>query len=858
MKYNSTFKLIASLVIITASSVTLSHAQALTENFDNIANLASSGWVIQNNSNPVGGTSWYQGVDIAGGGPLDSYNGATTSYVAANYNSTGGNIITPGKISNWLITPVFNLRNGDTVKFFTTTYAAEVGADRLQLRMSTNGASVNVGTTFNSVGDFTTLLQDINPNLALPPSGYPTVWTQYTSIISGLSAPTSGRIAFRYFVNNAGLYGTNSDYIGIDNFIYRPYICPTLSISPTTIPNGSPGVALSQSLSQTGALGTATYSLSGGALPTGLAFSSSGVISGTPSAGGSYNFNITVSDASACTSTQSFVMNIACASGTAALSSITPVCSNSTPFTLSGGSPAGGTYSGTGITAGVFDPSVGTQTVVYTVGSGSCVSTASTAITVNSAPSVSANTTASSVCAGNSVTLSGSGASSYSWDNSVTDGVAFSPSSTATYIVTGTSNGCSATASTTITINQLPTVTATHSLTPVCAGSNETLTGGGASSYIWDNGVTNGVSFAANSTLTYNVVGTDANGCTNSASTTVTVLPLTTAPVAIIGNDTICSGGSQTYSVAADINATSYTWTLPSGWSGTSTTNSITASSITSAGTITVTADNSCGSSTAQSLTIFFGNPPAQPSSMLGVTHLCDSSSTAYAVTLDPNATGYTWTLPSGWSGTSNTNTITATASTSNGVITVTADNACGSSTPTTLTVFASTIPTVTVSPFAVVCESVGPFSLSGGSPAGGSYSGVGVNSNIFDPATSGLGTYMITYTYANGACVRSDSATITVDLCLGINNNTSEEEINIYPNPASNGMVTIHISNADNKELIASIIDMQGREVYSSVEKNITADFNKQISLEGISKGIYFIKINNGAHTNVQKLIIE
>ena len=79
--------------------------------------------------------------------------------------------------------------------------------------MSTNGASTNVGSTATSVGDFTTLLLNINPNYTT--NGYPNVWTQFTVTLSGLPpAGATGRLAFRYFVENAGFSGANSDYIG--------------------------------------------------------------------------------------------------------------------------------------------------------------------------------------------------------------------------------------------------------------------------------------------------------------------------------------------------------------------------------------------------------------------------------------------------------------------------------------------------------------------------------------------------------------------------------------------------------------------------------------------------------------------
>ena len=95
----------------------------------------------------------------------------------------------------------------------------------MQVRISTNGASTNVGTTNISVGDFTTTVIDINPGLTT--TGYPTVYTQYTFTISGLAGPTTGRIAFRYFVTNGGPTGTNSDAIAIDDFVYTPAGTPT-------------------------------------------------------------------------------------------------------------------------------------------------------------------------------------------------------------------------------------------------------------------------------------------------------------------------------------------------------------------------------------------------------------------------------------------------------------------------------------------------------------------------------------------------------------------------------------------------------------------------------------------------------
>lgn len=277
-------------------------AQAFVESFDNISNLPSSGWATQNNSSPVGSTSWFQGNTTV----FNAYAGATDAYIGANFNSTGST----GTISNWLITPNRTFRNGDVVTFYTRKPNGQDFPDRLEVRLSTNGASTNVGTGAAAFGDFSTLLLSVNPSLVT--GVYPQTWTQYTITISGLPAPTSGRAAFRYFVTGAGSLGTNSDYIGIDEFTYTPYVCPTLSMSPASgaLPGGSVGQAYSMTFSQTGALGTPNFAITAGALPPGLTQSVSGVISGTPTATGSYSFTSTISDASGCSGSAAYTINV--------------------------------------------------------------------------------------------------------------------------------------------------------------------------------------------------------------------------------------------------------------------------------------------------------------------------------------------------------------------------------------------------------------------------------------------------------------------------------------------------------------------------------------------------------------------
>ena len=55
-----------------------------------------------------------------------------------------------------------------------------------------------------------------------------------------------------------------------------------------------------------------------------------------------------------------------------------------------------------------------------------------------------------------------------------------------------------------------------------------TLAGSGASTYTWDNGITDNTAFSPNTTTNYTVTGTDANGCQNTDQVTVTVSALPT------------------------------------------------------------------------------------------------------------------------------------------------------------------------------------------------------------------------------------------------------------------------------------------------------------------------------------------
>jgi hypothetical protein len=200
-KFTPWLSTLAFALTTVGASVTAS-ADALTENFDNGV---PSGWTVNNLSAPLGATNWMAGSPAT----FEAHDGAPSSYVAANFNA-GRNV---SIISDWLIMPTSTYRNGDTLSFFTRTADFSFFPDSLDVRFSSVGGT-DVGNTANSVGTFTTVLLNINPNQQL--FGYPDTWTQYSVTLNGLNGPTSGAFAFHYAVSNGGPLGYNSDYIGID------------------------------------------------------------------------------------------------------------------------------------------------------------------------------------------------------------------------------------------------------------------------------------------------------------------------------------------------------------------------------------------------------------------------------------------------------------------------------------------------------------------------------------------------------------------------------------------------------------------------------------------------------------------
>jgi uncharacterized protein (TIGR02145 family) len=385
------------------------------------------------------------------------------------------------------------------------------------------------------------------------------------------------------------------------------------------------------------------------------------------------------------------------------LNPFNPVCIDSPPFTLTGGSPAGGTYFVDGIPSPTFDPQAagaGIHQIAYQVTPpGQCFGADTVYITVNPLPVVTLAPLTSVCIDVPPFALTGGSPAGGNYSGPGVSGGIFTPSAagagthTIAYTYTD-ANGCTNSDAKPITVYALPVVTLAP-FNPVCINSAPfPLAGGSPPGGVYSGpGVIAGTFSPATAgvgthTITYTY--TDANGCVNFATNTITVNPLPGTPGIISGPNPVCQGTTGTlYTIGAIPDATSYSWSvIPvsagviSGFSTTGTMNWDAA--FTGPANIYVTGVNNCG------------NGP---------------TSNAFPVTVNPNP----------------------------------------------VVSFPICTDTVTVT-------NAQPILLRGGMPLGGTYSGTGVSSGQFYPAIAGVGTHPVTYSYTNMyGCSRSAVRIFTV-----------------------------------------------------------------------------------------------
>lgn len=183
----------------------------------------------------------------------------------------------------------------------------------------------------------------------------------------------------------------------------------------------------------------------------------------------------------------------------------------------------------------------------------------------------------------------------------------------------------------------------------------------------------------------------NCNGTNDDIKTLKYCSSIPAQPGTITGFFEVCSGNLITYSITPVPGATSYTWTLPSGWSIPSSESEI-QTIAGSSGIISVVANNSSCSSQASSQSVIVNSTPQKPEFINGLTSVCEGSNQEYSITPVPGAINYTWILPANWIGSSIETNINVNVGVT-GIISVIANGINCSSDTTTINVTVSPLP---------------------------------------------------------------------------------------------------------------------------------------------------------------------
>lgn len=576
--------------------------------------------------------------------------------------------------------------------------------------------------------------------------------------------------------------------------ITEPTELTVSAVTPTNVSchggsNGSAGVSAS------GGTGTLTYSW----MPSGgTGTTATGLIAGT--------YTLTVKDANACASTQTFSISEPLAI-TASVSSTVTSCAANTGIasvsSVSGGtgaytyswSPSGGTAAtATGLGSGIYTVTVKDANL--------CVFTATANITPANTPTLTVASQTNVACFGGNngagevnPATGGAGAYTYSWSPAGGTSTTASGLSVGAYTVTvKDANNCSASQVITITGPAAALTASVSAGTILCHGGVSTLTvsaNGGTPAYTGT-----GTFTATAGTYSYSV--TDSHGCANTASITVSEPATLTASVS--ASTILCHGGISTLTVSANGGTPAYTG------AGTFTA---------TAGTYSYTVTDSHGCASTASLTVT--EPAAITASQTKT--ICAGQSLVVGI--------HTYTA---------SGTYTDVLSNAHG---------CDSTVTTQLTVRAPIVVTTTLSGNGnTISANTSPatyqwINCNGNTPVSGA------TSQSFTPVSSGSYAVIITV----GTCSNTSSC-VTVTLSSTGIAEMAAETIQVYPNP-STGQFIIELQS-DNHVLIMT--DLLGKVVYSQPVKQ----GKQEINVSHLEEGIYTMTISGPSGNSTRRVMIS
>jgi len=384
--------------------------------------------------------------------------------------------------------------------------------------------------------------------------------------------------------------------------------------------------------------------------------------------------------------------------------------------------PVSYAWSGPGVTGSSATLSVpniqlanaGLYTLTVTING--CPYVRTDSVKVNPAPAATASVV-TPICVNDSVKLTSSGGTGYSWSGpnlfaSAVQNPIIATSVTAnagayTVTVTG-SNGCTATATTTLVVNGRPASTASSN-SPICENDTLKLTSlpNSQTSYVWSGPLTYASTdqnpiipnSAINRSGTYIVTVTNSFGCTASAQTAVVV---NSNPVATASsNSPVCENGSINLTSGPNL-LTSYLWSGPLSYTSSAQNPTIASASPSMSGNYSVIVTNSNGcKDTAEVAVVVNPNPVASASSNSPV---CEND-TVFLTSLPNSQTSYAWSGPIPFTSSNQNPQIINSTTTQSGPYTVTITNSFGCTATAQTTVAVNPRPVITASSNSPICE---------------------------------------------------------------------------------------------------------------------------------------------------------
>jgi hypothetical protein len=541
--------------------------------------------------------------------------------------------------------------------------------------------------------------------------------------------------------------------------------------------------------------------------------------------------------------------------------------------TLTSSSATGNTWS-TGETTQAITVNSG-STVTVTATALGCTSPASAPQTITVTPLDNANYNypTNSICSGSSnqtptTSVAGSFSSTpagLTFVSATTGEIDVVGSAVGTYTVTYTTTGtCPNTSNQTITVTTAPDANFTYANAAYCSTASNPLPvfGGGASAGVFSstaglnfvNTNTGEINLATSTPGAYVVTNTiAASGACAAASQMFTVTIKPTPTLSLVANMEVCPGvlipgatfsSTPSGAIVSWSNDNTLTGLSGSGTGNVPSFTSVNSTSNTIVSTVTYSGDlNGCVSS-LNTFTITVNPNPTV--AIDAITPLCDN---AAPVVLTATPVGGIFSGTSVSAGNFDP-TIGA------GSYTVTYDytdgNGCAGSASAIVLVNAS--PVVTQAPLTDVCLDANAFTLTGGLPAGGTYTGTGVAGGLFDPAVAGAGSTAITYSVTNGSgCSSSATESILVNDCAGIDEITAFDLV-IAPNPAST-TISINAVGSVSSNTTVKMVAEDGKVVVAP-----RAFENGQLTIDvaAFARGIYFIQVESAGAVLVNKVVLK